>query len=203
MKTYLAIQRDGRVTAFEIEHACISRMTVSRILKQVAGVSGVHVAGRFGSSSDIRVAFQYFGLEYVVLEPFGDNSRYWIGPKNPGESVADARDLEDAFKRHRHPFLRATRGACLVAVLVIHIGLSIYNIADVRTCEIEHTCIGSSLAPIEGAIGFPIFFLLSKAPNAFSAGEILVPLILLNSLMVALLVTAIVVTTSRLVRSKT
>jgi hypothetical protein len=57
VKTYPAVQRDGHVTAFEIEHACMSCMTVSRILKQVAGVSDVHVAGCFGSSSDIRVEF--------------------------------------------------------------------------------------------------------------------------------------------------
>ena len=33
------------------------------------------------------------------MEPFGDNSRYWIGPVNPSHGKPDITAIEDAFKR--------------------------------------------------------------------------------------------------------
>ncbi|MBL6752172.1 MAG: hypothetical protein ISP90_16755 [Nevskia sp.] len=32
--------------------------------------------------SDDRLMFMLAGEQWVVHEPWGDNSRYWVGPKN-------------------------------------------------------------------------------------------------------------------------
>lgn len=99
--------------AFEIENAYVSRRTVARLLGKLDGVTDVGLGGRFGSSNDVRVEFKYQNRDYVVLEPFGDNSRYWIGPKNSAESAGDIGQVESLFKRYRPPFHRALIGDIL------------------------------------------------------------------------------------------
>ena len=64
-----------------------------RLLKTVAGVTEVHLGGRFGSSDDVRIEFKCQGHDYIVMEPFGDNSRYWIGPKGGKDDVAAASNI--------------------------------------------------------------------------------------------------------------
>lgn len=99
--------------AFEIENAYVSRRTVARLLRKLDGVADVGLGGRFGSSNDVRVEFKYRNRDYVVLEPFGDNSRYWIGPKDSAESAGDIGQVESLFKRYRPPFYRALIGDVL------------------------------------------------------------------------------------------
>ena len=113
MRIFPANGKDGRAIGFEIENVYVSRKAISQLLKQVDGVSDVKLGGHFGSSNDIRIEFQYLGCNYMVWEPFGDNSRYWIGPKNPEESVADAKGLEDIFRRYQPPFYRSLLGNLL------------------------------------------------------------------------------------------
>jgi hypothetical protein len=45
-----------------------------------------------------RFAFIYLGRSCVVHEPFGDNSRYWIGPVAQ-EPAIDMTAVRDAFSR--------------------------------------------------------------------------------------------------------
>ncbi len=56
------------------------------------------LGAHFGSSSDLRLTFNYYGEEYIVWEPYGDSSRYWIGPKTLTDSSRDCSDLEEAFQ---------------------------------------------------------------------------------------------------------
>ncbi len=115
METYPLIdeKKGDRPFAFEIENIYAGSRTIARLLTEVDGVTDVHLKKRFGSSDDIRVEFKYRNHDYVVLEPYGDNSRYWIGPKNPAESAGDISDVENIFKRHRPPFHRAVIGDIL------------------------------------------------------------------------------------------
>ncbi|NYE29637.1 hypothetical protein HDE78_002603 [Rhodanobacter sp. K2T2] len=113
MRIFPTGEKDGRAIAFEIENVYVSRKAISQLLKQADGVSNVKLGGHFSSSNDIRIEFQYLGCDYMVWEPFGDNSRYWIGPKNPEESVADAKGLEDIFKSYHPPFYRSLLGDLL------------------------------------------------------------------------------------------
>ena len=107
MKTY-PIKEGADPFAFEIDHVYLSRRTIARVLNTVEGVTEVHLGGRFGSSDDIRVEFKCQGHDYIVMEPFGDNSRYWIGPKGGKDDVLAAANIgkmEGAFDRYKPPFL--------------------------------------------------------------------------------------------------
>jgi hypothetical protein len=115
MKTYPIFddKKGDRPFSFEIENIYVSRRTVARLLKKGKGVTHVRLGGHFSSSNDIRVEFKYRNHDYIVLEPYGDNSRYWIGPKNPVEHAGDIGDVESVFKHYRPPFHRALLGNAL------------------------------------------------------------------------------------------
>ncbi|KZC39906.1 hypothetical protein RHOFW510R12_01280 [Rhodanobacter sp. FW510-R12] len=103
----------GQVVAFEIDNIYASRRTICKLLQAVDGVTDVALASAFGGSDDVRVRFDFHNRQYVVVEPFGDNSRYWVGPANndsPSESVAP---LERAFSVYRPPAARKIIGDLL------------------------------------------------------------------------------------------
>lgn len=114
MKTFPIIDDDtGMQSGFEIENAYILPNTVSRLLGNVDGVTNIHLRGGFFSDTDIRVEFTYLGKKYTVLEPFGDNSRYFISPDNVSESSAEVKTIEDVFKGYEPPMWRRIIGDLL------------------------------------------------------------------------------------------
>jgi hypothetical protein len=58
-----------------------------------------------------RFTFTYGGRACVVWEPWGDNSRYWIGPAEM-EPPVDMGPINDAFRKFRFlmTFDRSFRG---------------------------------------------------------------------------------------------
>ena len=77
---------------------------VSELNNYKRELNNIYVKKRrlFGKSEDIHIWFKYFNYECFVIEPFGDNSRYWIGPKNPEERF-DISNVEIAFKQYHPP----------------------------------------------------------------------------------------------------
>lgn len=112
MRTYPIIneKKSSRPYAFEVENAYVSAATMVRLLREVEGVTHVRRRKMFSKSREILVEFKYMNDNYVVWEPFGDSSRYWIGPKNPEESMGNIINIENIFKRHRPPFWRGIVG---------------------------------------------------------------------------------------------
>jgi hypothetical protein len=101
MDTFPLIDRVDRPPhAFEIENVYVSRRRAARILSAVPGVTKVHVQRLF-QRSDHRVEFEYQGRPCVVWEPFGDNSRFWIGPRDPDGRNVDITAIEAAFLSYR------------------------------------------------------------------------------------------------------
>jgi hypothetical protein len=100
MKTY-PLNTNGMTTAFEIGNAGVSRRGIARLLRGIPDVTDVQLAGHFGSANDVRVSFKYRGFDYEVEEPYGDNSRYLIGPKEPSTTTLSIEEIEQAFRNHR------------------------------------------------------------------------------------------------------
>jgi len=100
MKTYPHVRSDGTVAYFEVSNSFPwSLGFMRRLLTSIEGVSGYK---RQWFNED-RFAFVYRGRPCVLNEPFGDNSRYWIGPveKDP---LLDLRAIHDAFVGFRFGF---------------------------------------------------------------------------------------------------
>jgi hypothetical protein len=120
MRTHPIFDNEGvRAPVFQVENGYVGPATVAKLLARVDGVSDVRRRKMFAKSSDIHVEFQYLGRPYIVWEPFGDNSRYWIGPADMVAGAADVAkleraediaNLEDAFKRHQPPSYRTLLG---------------------------------------------------------------------------------------------
>ena len=108
MKIHPVLAKDGTPSsAFELENLYISPSTIARLLEGVDGVTEVQSRGTSFGSSDVRVEFKYRGQPYIVWEPYGDSSRYWIGPKDGAEAGSGSAPLEEVFKRYSPPLYRA------------------------------------------------------------------------------------------------
>ena len=82
MTIYDLRDNEGRVFAFEVSSS-LGRVGVRAIVEQIPRVKILRSQGYFSrGGGDIRCEFEFNGTEYKVYEPFGDNSRYWIGPKD-------------------------------------------------------------------------------------------------------------------------
>ncbi len=86
---------------FEIGNVLISMGTIKRILKNLGATS---LKRQFWNED--RLLFRYDGEEWVVHEPYGDNSRYWIGPKYANNHVVDVAPIHDAFVAYQYPVIR-------------------------------------------------------------------------------------------------
>lgn len=101
MKTYPILKDDGSLHAFEVTSSWVTFRPLYRILASVDGVSDIK---RNWFNLD-RVSFKLHGEPFVVHEPWGDNSRYWIGPKNIPSPV-DLGCLHAAFQQYEGPIAR-------------------------------------------------------------------------------------------------
>jgi hypothetical protein len=110
-----------RSTAFEIENAYLEPGTIVHLLRSVVGVSHVRERNLFSDPKEIHAEFRYMNRDYVVCEPSGENTRYWIGPRSRSGSVVSISLIEDAFKRYRPPLRRQLIGDLMSLKLVRHI----------------------------------------------------------------------------------
>jgi hypothetical protein len=101
MQTHDIKDSHGRTCAFEINNFLVSRRRVCRILRTVPGLRILRTP-RFLSyfNEDEFCEFELDGKKFTAWEPYGDNSRYWIGPEPMGwsEQVALVRE---AFVRQK------------------------------------------------------------------------------------------------------
>ena len=95
MKTY-PLFSDDKQYAFEIENTYISLFQVKLFLSKHPEVSEVRSKKLFQATDD-RMWFIFKDTEYVLHEPFGDNSRFWIGPVNEKETSL-VFEVEKIFK---------------------------------------------------------------------------------------------------------
>jgi hypothetical protein len=110
MNTYPVRDGANRTYAFEIENAYISRMKAASLVRSVGGVSDVRVRRLFGSDPDVHIKFAYKGQAFMVWEPYGDSSRFWIGPEDELQVHVNISTLEAVFREYRPPILARILG---------------------------------------------------------------------------------------------
>ncbi len=111
MKTYGIKGHDGKEFAFEVDNFHLGRPGLCRLVSRIPGCIVVRKPSRFRWSFEDEEEFCEFELEgvrFVAWEPYGDNGRYWVGPKSPdGTSPKWSPQVDrvrEAFVRAR-PFL--------------------------------------------------------------------------------------------------
>ena len=97
MKVYEIHDSQGRVFAFEIENLGVGRRGVCRIVERISGAKVIRQPKFLSWFREAEFCeFTVDGESFVAEEPWGDNSRYWIGPK-PTRWVPQAEKVRDAF----------------------------------------------------------------------------------------------------------
>lgn len=112
MKIYEIKTNNGELAAFEIDHVYISKKNIVELLSSLDGVSNVSPNT---SNSDVHIEFVYLGSDFIVWEPFADNSRYWIGPENDGGIPGELRvnEIASVFRSYMPTLLRRLIGNIL------------------------------------------------------------------------------------------
>jgi hypothetical protein len=97
MKTYDLTDDEGRVFGFEVSNAFFPRSTACRVVQRIPGAKLIR-GPRIFPSEDEFCEFELEGVTFVLWEPWGDNSRYWIGPKT-GQCVPQLDRVREEFVR--------------------------------------------------------------------------------------------------------
>jgi hypothetical protein len=99
--------------AFEIENAYVSTSTIANLLSETPGVSDVRKRTLFSKWEHVHIWFRYKNVEFVVTEPYGDSSEYWIGPNDEKDRL-DVSELLAQFKGYQPSFMRKIFGDVLM-----------------------------------------------------------------------------------------
>lgn len=85
MKVHDIPLRDGRVAAFEVDNLRLSRRRLCKIVERIPGARLVRRPRLFSwFVEDVFCVFEVGGVCFEAQEPYGDNSRYWVGPAGTG-----------------------------------------------------------------------------------------------------------------------
>ena len=87
--------------AFEITSLWVTFRPLIALLRSVEGVSDV----RRNYLNDDRLSFRFHKAQFVVFEPFGDNSRYWVGPMESETALLDLKPVHETFRLYSRPIL--------------------------------------------------------------------------------------------------
>lgn len=113
MKTYPITSNRGILFSFEIESVYVSIKDVVMILKGSEYISKIKKRKIFDIGNEYHVEFEFHGIPCVVWEPFGDSSRYWVGPKDRGEQNEEDIDIsciEKLFAEYRPSWIMKILG---------------------------------------------------------------------------------------------
>jgi hypothetical protein len=101
MQTRDLRERDGRLTGFIVGNMFLDRHDISNVVAKIPGAEIGRKQRRFAFvGPDDFCEFVVDGKTFLVIEPFGDNSEYWIVAQPPEESSELAK-VREAFSRHR------------------------------------------------------------------------------------------------------
>lgn len=110
MRTFPVLSDHGTVRAFEIDNVLVSASRIGTILLSIPEVTNLSVRRPFSPQSDWLVRFEFRGRRFFVTEPFGDNSRLWIGPEDQGDCEG-IESLLAAIRSYEPPLWRKFIGA--------------------------------------------------------------------------------------------
>ena len=91
----------GTLAGFSVSNFFLRREGVPKIVQKIPGARIVRKQRPFRlAGPDDFCEFELDGRTFLVIEPFGDNNRYWVVTEPFGDSPQLAM-VKDAFARHR------------------------------------------------------------------------------------------------------
>ena len=107
METYKLDTEEGTQFGFEIENFYISTFKIAKLLSGVDGITNIQRRKLFHKYDDdsYRLMFDFNDETYLIVEPFGDSSRYWIYPRNSDHLSTKIAVIEAIFREYKPPIL--------------------------------------------------------------------------------------------------
>jgi hypothetical protein len=112
MRTYPLLDAQGRLVAFEVS-SLLGRRLARRV---AASISGARIVST-NLGEDRFCEFEIGSSRFAIEEPFGDNSRFWVGPVN-ALAVEAIERVQVSFSKNRTGTWAVRIGALLCCVLV-------------------------------------------------------------------------------------
>ena len=112
MRIYDLRGENGRLRAFEVDNHLLSRRAVALLVARLPGVRIIRAKSSWWADDEF-CKFVVGGVEFTAWEPFGDNSRYWIGPSE----ATDTPQLERVrllFQTYRPPVASFSLGVLVL-----------------------------------------------------------------------------------------
>lgn len=136
MRVHILPNVNGDFLAFEVSNVLLSRKQACKVAESIPG-SVILSRSRLFRDTDDFCEFKIGEDVFVIEEPFGDNSRYWIGPKDAkaSNSLALVRRAFETHEAWRVP----TRN---LLVLAISIG-AIWSAVQVQRFIAQDSCLDS------------------------------------------------------------
>lgn len=102
MRIYEDRNRNGQLRSFEVSNTTLGRRDVVRILRRIPEVTILREPKQLFSwfREDEFCTFEIGGTKFLVEEPYGDNSRYWIGGPRQNDKLEI---VAQAFRAQRWP----------------------------------------------------------------------------------------------------
>ena len=101
MKTSDLSAPAGIVTGFSVSNSFLRRGAVPKIIASISGAKLLRQQKPFRlSGPDAFCEFVVDGKTFLVIEPFGDNDRFWV-VSEPPEACPQLARVRDAFEKHR------------------------------------------------------------------------------------------------------
>jgi len=100
MKIHDLKDKAGRIFAFEVSNLFLSRRKLCKVIRSIPEAKILKAPSLCSRHEEEFCEFEIQGQKFVAWEPFGDNSRYWIGP-NPSNWCEQVETVKMAFKNRR------------------------------------------------------------------------------------------------------
>src|SRR6185436_1214745 len=149
MKTY-PLMKNGTLHAFEVDNIYIGTMTIAKIISKNLGVTKTKLRKLFDNKNENHLEFEFDNGHFVVWEPFGDSSRYWIGPKDSRQTLPQIAQIEALLQQHRPFFLRKFFGD-LITLNFKELFRSIFLVAAVTSLSVFHGLAAKAEVPLVDA----------------------------------------------------
>jgi hypothetical protein len=77
----------GVLTGFEVRNLLLSRARAARLAAGVTGARVTRWPGTLLFGEEAFAAFEVDGVPFLIIEPFGDNDRFWIVAETPSDGA--------------------------------------------------------------------------------------------------------------------
>jgi len=100
MKIYPIENKEGKLHAFEFEDLNVGRARILNIVTDIPGAVLTRKPKRLFSwyREEVFCEFEINDIAFQINEPYGDNSRYWVGKKEEGGWCKELELVKQAFQ---------------------------------------------------------------------------------------------------------